>query len=73
MTLRLLMKMLLMGTILRVKVTTNIETTEKPFLWYFCRSETRGVTLRLPNTYIYLFEHSLVSSVFKLPAVVFKR
>ena len=64
MGLRLLMKMLLMEVIFVVKVTMNIETPKKRRFGYSCRSVSRALTIRLRNTFIYVFR-----AFFDLPNV----
>ena len=56
MRLRLLVKMLLMKVIFVVKVTINIKTQKKNVVFgYSCRFVSRALTIRLRNTYIYVF------------------
>ena len=53
--LRLLVKTLSMETILGLKVAVYQVTTKKPCFGYFYRFVTRASTLKLQNTYIYVF------------------
>ena len=64
MGLRLLMKMLLMEVIFVVKVTMNIETPKKRRFGDSCISVSRALTIRLRNTFIYVFR-----AFFDLPNV----
>ena len=72
MRLRLLVKMIKVDIIFGVKVTTNIAIMDILCFESFCRFVTRALTLRPRNTYMYVFMHSLVSSILRLPGVVFK-
>ena len=50
---------------MRLDITMDQVKTKKLYFGYFFRFLTSALTLRPPNTYIYIFKHCLVMAIFK--------